>query len=271
MRVPSVLAAAFVIAALSGSAAKADLLQEVKARGKLVCATLTNTVPLGYQDPKTREFVGFDVDTCAAIAKRLGVALEHRGVTTEARIPEIVTGRVDISAGALGYTKERAQQIDYTASHYQTANRVMVKTGSGLTTLADLHGKKISAIKGGTPEIYAKAKLPDATILTFQDPPSAFLALRQDKVVGFAVSEMGALQFKAEAGAEVTFVAEPLAWEATALGVRKGEPAFLAEVNRILADMEKEGELDRLWDKWYGPSTPFNVKREKKLTPIDQF
>jgi polar amino acid transport system substrate-binding protein len=61
-----------------------------------------------------------------------------------------------------------------------------------------------------------------------------------------------------------------LTWEATGLGVRKGEPAFLAEVNRILESMEKSGEIDSLWDKWYGPTTRFNVKREKKLTPIDR-
>jgi polar amino acid transport system substrate-binding protein len=62
-----------------------------------------------------------------------------------------------------------------------------------------------------------------------------------------------------------------LNFEATGLGIRKGEPAFLAEINRILLEMEKEGELDRIWDKWYGPSTPYNVKRDKKLTPIEQF
>ena len=251
--------------------AHADLLGDIKARGKLICGTLTNVVPLGFADPKTREIVGFDVDTCAAIAKRLGVALEQRGVSNEARIPELVLGRVDIIAAALGYTMEREKQIDYTASHYQTANRVMVLTSSGLVKLEELSGKKISATKAGTPEIAARARIPGATILTFQDTPSAFLALRQDKVQGFAVSEMGALQFKAEGGSEVRFIEEPLNWEATGLGIRKGEPAFLAEVNRILEEMEKEGELDRIWDKWYGPTTPFNIKRDKKLTPIAKF
>jgi polar amino acid transport system substrate-binding protein len=270
MRMRLAFAVFACLAALVGTA-EADLLQDVKARGKLICGTLANVVPLGFQDPKTREIVGFDVDTCAAIAKRLGVALEQHSVTTEARIPELTVGRVDIIAAALGYTNERAKQIDYTAAHYQTANRVMVLSASGITKLSELEGQKLSATKGGTPEIALRARIPSATILTFQDPPTAFLALRQQKVVGFAVSEFGALQFKAEAGAEVAFIAEPLNFEATGLGIRKGEPAFLAEINRILLEMEKEGELDRIWDKWYGPSTPYNVKRDKKLTPIEQF
>jgi polar amino acid transport system substrate-binding protein len=252
-----------VLAGLSvlPSPASADQLQDVKARGKLICGTLATVVPLGFQDPKTREIVGFDVDTCAAIAKRLGVTLEQHSVTTEARIPEVTVGRVDIIAAALGFTNERAKLIDYTAAHYQTANRIMVLSASGVTNLSELEGQKISATKGGTPEIAVRARIPSATLLTFQDPPSAFLALRQSKVKGFAVSEFGALQFKADAGSEVAFIEEPLNWEATGLGIRKGEPAFLAEVNRILQEMEKEGELDRIWNKWYGPETPYKITR----------
>jgi polar amino acid transport system substrate-binding protein len=32
--------------------------------------------------------------------------------------------------------------------------------------------------------------------------------------------------------------------------------------------MEKEGELDAIWSKWFGPKTKFNIPRDKKLTPI---
>jgi len=250
--------------------AKADLLQDVKAKRKLVCGTLTDVEPLGFTDPKTRQVVGFDVDTCAAIAKHLGVQLEHKGLTVEARIPELTLGRVDIVAAALGYTKERAQQIAYTHAHYQAAIRVLVKASSGITTLAQLNGKKVSATQGSTPELFARRKLPGATIMTFQDVSTAFLALQQDKVSGFAISEFGSLRFKQQSGGQVKSLDEPLAWEATGLGVRKGEPAFLAEVNHILEAMEQSGELDRLWDKWYGPNTRFNVKREKRLTPIEK-
>ena len=66
-----------VMVVLSAGGAKADQLADIKARGTLICATLTNIEPLGYQDAQSRQIVGFDVDTCAAVAGRLGLKLEH--------------------------------------------------------------------------------------------------------------------------------------------------------------------------------------------------
>ena len=89
----------------TATSAHASRLDDIKSRGKLICATLSGSEPLAYQDPQTRQYVGFDVDTCAALAKRMGVALEHRPITVEARIPELGLGRVDVVAAAMGYTK----------------------------------------------------------------------------------------------------------------------------------------------------------------------
>ena len=67
------------------------------------------------------------------------------------------------------------------------------------------------------------------------------------------------------------YIEEAMVWEATALGVHKDEPALLAAVNKALEEMEAAGEIDALWQKWYGPQTKFAFPREKKLTPISTF
>ena len=228
--------------------AGADQLADMKSRGTLVCGTLTTTEPLGFQDPQTRQIVGFDVDMCNGIAKRLGLKMEHKGLSIEARIPELSLGRVDVVSAALGYTKERAEQVDFTAAHYQVPIRILVKKSANITSFAQLEGKRVSAVKSATTEIFARRGLPKTEIITYQDGPAAFLALMQGK-----------------------YIEDSLAWEPTALGVKKNEPALLAAVNGALESMEKDGEIDTLWDKWYGPTTRFAFKREKKLTPIQTF
>ncbi|MBO9353396.1 transporter substrate-binding domain-containing protein [Bordetella petrii] len=262
---------AVLLAVASIAPAHADQLDTIKERGTLICATLTNTEPLGFQDPETRQTVGFDVDTCAAIAKHLGVKLEHRGLSVEARIPELSLGRVDVVAAALGYTADRAKQIDFTASHYQVPIKLLVKTSSPIQKFADLDGKKISATKGSSPEYFARKVIPTATVMTFQDPPSAFMALQQNKVSALALSKPAGMRYVQETGGKIRFLEESLYWEPTALGVKKGETRLLAAVNDALASMEKDGEIDALWNKWYGPQTKFALPREKKLTPISQF
>ncbi|QHI98550.1 transporter substrate-binding domain-containing protein [Xylophilus rhododendri] len=257
------------VAALAfAGTAHADRLKDIQSRGTLVCATLSGSEPLAFQDPATRQYVGFDVDTCAAVAKHLGVKMEHKPVTVEARIPELGLGRVDLVAAALGYTKERAEQIAFTSSHYQIPLKIMVATNSGITKFADLAGKKISANKGSTPELYTRRAIPAAEVVTFQDSPTAFLALSQGKAQGFAIAQASGVRFVNESGGKFKFLDETLAYEATALGVKKGEPELLAAVNKALAEMEASGELDAMWTKWYGPQTKYNIPRDKKLTPI---
>jgi polar amino acid transport system substrate-binding protein len=253
------------------TSAQADRLNDIKSRGKLICATLSGSEPLAFQDPKTRQYVGFDVDTCAAIAKRLGVALEHKPITVEARIPELSLGRVDLVAAAMGYTKERAEQIAYSDIHYQIPLKIVVASNSGITRFADLAGKKVSANKGSTPELYTRSKIPAAEVVTYQDSPTAFMALAQGKVQGFAIAQATGARFIEEGAGKFKFLDESLAFEPTGLGVKKDEPNLLAAVNKALRDMEAAGELDAMWNKWYGPETRFKIVREKKLTPVSAF
>jgi polar amino acid transport system substrate-binding protein len=264
------LIAPFLVSMALASTAYADRLSEIKERGKLICATLTTSEPNGFQDPKTRNIVGFDVDLCETIAKRMGVNLEHKGVTVDARVPELSLGRVDLVAANLGYTKERAEQIDYTHSHFQQPIKVMVLANSPVTKLSDLGGQRVSAIRGSTSELFTRRAVPSAELVTFPDGPTAFLALRQGKAQGVAMTMVAAVRYINESGGQVKFLEESVAWEASGLGVKKGETALLAEVNRILTEMEAAGEIEGIWNKWYGPATQYKLPREKKLTPIDK-
>lgn len=272
LRARRIAISALVMAILAGAtAAQANRLDDIKSRGRLICATLSGSEPLAFQDPKTRQYVGFDVDTCAALAKQLGVALEHRPITVEARIPELGLGRVDVVAAAMGYTKERAEQIAFSDIHYQIPLKIVVSSTSGINSFAELANKKISANKGSTPELYARDKIPAAQIVTYQDSSTAFLALAQNKVQGFAIAQATGARFIEEGAGKFKFLNESLAFEPTGLGVKKDEPELLAAVNKALRDMEASGELDAMWTKWYGPNTRFKIEREKKLTPLSAF
>jgi polar amino acid transport system substrate-binding protein len=251
--------------------AQADRLADVRARGTLICATLTSSEPLGFPDPQSREIVGFDVDMCSAIAREMGVRMQHQGVSVQDRIPELMQGRFDLVVAALGYTRERAQQIDFTASHYQNPIRLIVNSDAGLTKIEDLADKTISANKNSTPEAAVRRVLPRATIITAPDVREAFLALAQGRVQGLALSQPSGIRFTNDSEGKYRFVEGALAWEPTAMGVKKGEPALLAAVNEALEKLEKSGETDMLWSKWFGPKTKYNIRREKKLTPISAF
>ena len=191
--------------------------------------------------------------------------MEAKPISVEARIPELVQGRIDIVAGNLGYTPERAEQIDYTTAYFVSLQKLLVKDGSSFETIESLADSRISAPKGSSSERYVREVLPQASLLTFQDPPSAFLALAQSKVDAMILSEINAEKFIAQTGESFRFVEEPVAEEYWGLGVRKNEEAFRQQVNVTLKRLEDSGEGEAIFDKWLGDETVYKLSKPFKF------
>jgi polar amino acid transport system substrate-binding protein len=256
-----------MLAVVAATAAHADQLDDIKKRGTLICATLGTAEPFSFQDSASRQTVGYDVDFCQAIAEAIGVKLELKLLAVEARIPELSQGRVDVVAANLGYTPERAEQIDYSDFYYVSQQKVMVREGDGETVAGDLAGKRISAIKASTSEIAVKQGIPTAQTVTFQDAPSSFLALQQRKVAGFVASEILLVKFRDQAGSGFKILEPSLMREPWGVGVRKGEKPLLEAVNKTLAGMETSGKADAIFAKWLGPNTLYKLTRGFKIEP----
>ncbi|OZI72721.1 ABC transporter substrate-binding protein [Bordetella genomosp. 2] len=274
MRLKNLLKCVPLLAALGvAGVAQADALADVKARGTLVCGTLGTSEPFSFQDPKTRQVVGYEVDLCQEIADRLGVKLEIKMISVAARIPELAGGRVDLVAANLGWSADRAKQIDYSYQHYVSPQKILIRRDDAgtLKTPADLAGKRVSAVSGSSSEAGAKRLIPDVTTVTFKDPPTAFMALQQRKVSGFVGSELMLLKFKQDAEkspVKLDIIEEPLFVEPWGIGLRKGEDGLRNEVNKTLADLETSGKLQTIFDRWFGPDTKFPTKRAFKVEEI---
>lgn len=274
MKFKSALKATAIALALGAScAASANALDDVKSRGTLVCGTLGTSEPFSFQDPKTRQVVGYEVDLCQEIADHLGVKLEIKMIAVAARIPELVAGRVDVVAANLGWSPDRAQQIDYSYADYVSPQKILIRSSDAdtLKTPADLSGKRVSAVSGSSSEAGAKRLIPNVTTVTFKDPPTSYLALQQNKVSGFVGSELMLLKFEQESrktGSKTQMIDKPLFTEPWGIGVRKGEKELLAEVNDTLAQLEASQKAQAIFDKWFGKDTKFYTKRTFKFEEI---
>jgi polar amino acid transport system substrate-binding protein len=261
------LAALTLIAA---GAAHADQLADIKQRGSLVCGTLGTAEPFSFPNPQTREIQGYDIDFCAAIAKSLGVKLEIKPISVPARIPELQQARVDVLAANLGWTSERAEQIGYSDAYFVSRQMAASRRADKFKSPADLSGKRVAAAKGSTSEMAAKKAIPNVSTVTFQDPPALFLALQQGKVDGVALSELVLVKWKkeAEATSPIDILEPALITEPWGIGMRKGEAGLINHVNQLLESMERSGEAAKIFDKWLGTGTTYNLKRTFKIEPI---
>jgi polar amino acid transport system substrate-binding protein len=267
------LTAALVAASFAGASAvaRADQLQEITQRKELRCGTFADVPPFAAPDPKTREMVGFDVDLCDALAKRLGVTAKITPLSVEARVPEVKLGHVDIAVANLAYTLSRAEQIQFSDPYYIAKEMLAVRASDPGKTKEDFKGKRLASTKGSTSEL--SIKLNGSDPLVFQDTGSVFMSVQQKKAVGMVANTMTIVKLVAESkksGVELKMIEDPMLLEPIGVGMKKDEPALLAKVNEALVAMDNAGEINQLWNKWLGPETEYHLTRTDKVVPLNQ-
>ena len=250
--------------------AHADQLASIKAKGELVCGTLGTDEPNSFIDARSRQLVGYEVDLCREIARGLGVKPVLKQLAVAARIPELQQGRIDILTASLTHNKERESLIDFSLSTFATGQRVLVKRSSNITSVAGLAGKKVLTVKGGTQEPNIRKAVPGVDVVTFETAGQAYLGLQQGKGAGYVDDEVSLLNNYAKLGAaqkDYLVLPQNISREVLAFGIRKGETGFKTAVDKVLRGLEKSGETEKLFFKWYGPTS--NVKFEKRSFKID--
>ncbi|AHG65802.1 ABC transporter substrate-binding protein [Advenella mimigardefordensis] len=262
-----------LLASSWSAGANANRLADIKERGTLICGTQNASSPYGYQDPRQRKYVGYDVDICQALASELGVKLQHKPLSTEARIPEVKMGRVDIVAGSVAWLPKRAEEVDFSLQYLQGNIKVLVKKDAGIKTLADLAGKKVCASSGSSSAAIAQKTLPKAEVLTYQNISQCYLGLQNDKVQAMSAGELVLLRFANDSQKTETpavLLDEPTATEHIGIIMNKGEPELKAAVDNALTSIEKSGELDKIFNKWLGDDSIYKLKRTFKVEPVAQ-
>jgi len=261
------LLSALLVLGIAGASWAGDTMAEARKKGVLVCGVKDSTPGFGYIDEKTRNIVGYDVDFCKAVAKKMNVRLELKPVTSASRIPQLAAGNIDMIAATMTKTADRAKQIDFSYTYFFTGQKFIAKRGE-VKRLEDLAGQKIGTAKGSTLEQNVKKALPTATVLSFDDYPQAFLALQQGKVAAVTSDEsiLANILAKAPDKRKYEIPNIQISDEPYGLGMRKGDAALVAFVNKTLVEMEKSGEARKIFDKWFGPKgQAYQLKRLFKI------
>jgi polar amino acid transport system substrate-binding protein len=262
-----VMTAVVTVAAISFAAAPADTLAAVKKKGVLVAGVKDSLPPFGYVDEKSRTIIGYDIDFINAIARKLGVKVELKPVTSASRMPQLQEGNIDIIAATMTKNPERAKQIDFSHTYFFTGQKFITKKGS-VKSLKDLEGKKIGTAKGSTSEQNVKKSIPTATVLSFDDYPQALLALQQGKVQAVTTDEaiLAGILAKSPVKGQFEIPNLQISDEPYGLGMRKGDKNFVDFVNKTILEMEKSGEAKKIFEKWFGANTDFHLQRNFKIT-----
>src|SRR5207344_1381306 len=77
-------------------------------------------------------------------------AIELRAVTTAQRLDAVESGAVDLVASQITVTCARRALVDLSTVYYQAHQKVLVRSGDSIESVADLAGRRVCATTGST-------------------------------------------------------------------------------------------------------------------------
>ena len=236
----------------------AQTTEEIISRGKILVAIDTNNPPWGMLDTGMQPD-GIDVAVATLLAKYMGVKLEIVPVTSQNRIPFILTGKADIVMATLTVTPQRALQIWFSNPYAAQESIIMAPAATPIAKWEDLAGKKVSVVRGAIQDPLVVARAPTATMMRFDNDASTIQALMTRQVDATATGFLIPAQTnKLQPGANYEKKLS-LGWQHIAIGMKRGNADLLQWVNTFVYHTRNNGELNAIFKKFSGVDLPTDM------------
>ena len=227
----------------------------------------TNGITLGFSqippeeifDEKTKQYSGIDWDINRGVADWLGVKeLRAEFLPWESQVPSLLSKRTDVMP--IHVNPERTKVLSFTGPAYWYGPVILVAKGNplGVTSYADLKGKRIGSISGGAADFYLrKIGLPT---LPFKSEIEEFQSLNQGRLDGVLEDDIIYLEFlKTNPKSDI----EPLwsiavpqdlinggGYGMTRYGMRKDDCTLRVAYTEALSEMRANGMVSAILKKY---------------------
>ncbi|WP_088956523.1 transporter substrate-binding domain-containing protein [Variovorax sp. HW608] len=250
----------------------AGTLAKVKASGAITIGYRESSFGFSYLDANLKP-IGYSIDICHRIVdairtelKMPSVELLYQAVTSANRIPLVSNGTVDIECGSTTNLVERQKQVAFSPDIFRYNVRMLVKADSGIRSIADLQGKTVATTTGTTSfrllREADKGRNLEVNNVAGKDHTESFLLVESGRAQAFGLDDILLAGQIANARNPKDFVitGESLRTENQSLMFRKDDPAFKALVDRVVGEMMKTGEMEKLYKRWFmSPIPPKNI------------
>ena len=227
--------------------------------GKLIVASDLDFPPLDSFEGGVPS--GFDVDLSNAIGEKLGLEVEYLPPQDfDSIIPMIKQGgKADIGNSAFSITEERKLEIDFTDPYLDSNLGVAVKRDLGIVGSEEAIVKALNASDmtvavqaGTTGEAWARENLPEANIVPLASVTVCMTGVSTGQYQAFC-ADLPVIGHQCEVSFKDCEIAlEIPTGKQYGIVVSKDNPNLTAAINQALAQLEADGTMAELKEKWFG-------------------
>lgn len=241
-------------------------LQVIKERGRLIVGTGSTNPPWHFQDA-SGQLVGMDIDLARLLAKSLfddSSKVEFVLQGSDARIPSLVTDKVDIVVQWMTVTPGRAQQVEFTLPYYREGvGLLLLARGGKFKNYEELKAAGSGVTIGGMQNVFLeewiRKALPAAKVDAFESPDAAMQALNARRIDA-SMQDQSAMRWLMQQ-APGRFVDAGYGWmpNSYASAVKPGDPVWLNWVNTVYKEAMMGVDFEYFaasYKKWFGIELP---------------
>ena len=195
----------------------------------------------------------------ADLALRLGATL-HRPVEFVALrwddlIPALMAEKIDIIMSGMTITEVRKAVINFSHFYLKSGLATLMRAEDAyrFNSVKSILGSEatVGVMAGTTSETFVRGNFPNALlVIPFRNPSDVVYSLKTTRIDLFVYDAASIVWFVSENEGILTGFWEFLNVEYLGWGVRRGDDAFLKQVNSVLTTWRQDGTLRQILGKW---------------------
>lgn len=235
------------------SAASGASIQRIRQRGYLLAGVAADNYLLGSRNPFNGQIEGFDIDMVNAIAEAIFGEKGHvqlRVITAADRIPLLVADEIDIVARNMTINCTRWQQIAFSAEYFHSGQKLLVRKGSGIRSMADMSGKRACAPVGTTSIENIQRLAPKAIPVTAVNDTGCLIKFQNGETDAVTTDDTVLAGLAAQDPYAVVLTKERLTDEPYGIGVNADRTDLVRFINGVFERMRADGSWKASYDRW---------------------
>ena len=231
----------------------------------------TAYAPFEFKD-SDQTYKGIDVDIINKVAELKSWNINMTFPGFDAAVNAVQSGQADAIMAGMTKTKDREKVFTMSDTYYDTKVVIATTKTNTISSYSQLKGKTVG-VKNGTASQRFLEKIKDKykfNLKTFDTTDLTYNSLNSGSIDAM-MDDQPVIEYAIKQGQNLKISMKGEAVGSFAFGVKKGSKYeyLVTEFNEALAQMKKDGSLDKIISKWTG-STKATSSTPETTTPAGQ-